>query len=433
MSLYTLKGFVRIKPLINNSNGVISSLGELSTYAMTFTKELGEYHSVNHPNLTLVSFSSKSLNSGSVSVAPNYVEHVLAVINNIYDFAKSFTGNIQKLDILNNVINTFGNLTQNIEAGNIISAPGVSLPEWISWSNPSLGPNKFKIWLSDSSFVRTYDEYSVTVVPPVTNLDVLFQDSGKIISALAENNPTVIMDRIQSIKNRHPETVIRAETIEFTSFNIGNFASKLSWYVIINGVAGDNTDVIRNEIITYCLNNSSFDTNSWKQVMPDLFRATEFILVPNWLNYAIPNRTIQAGIYSPVSNVFSTLAEFKNKITFVPGSHVDNHLQVFVHPYRSISISSIGNVDNRNQLFKITDYFKDFATIGTTSQDFNRLTKETQDWSYEIQELLIIAENLAEYSELPSNVRKVVRSGLVFVTKSINNIQYLIFAKSNLI
>lgn len=433
MSMYNLKGFVRIKPLVNNALGVIAPLGELSTYAMTFTKERGEYQTDSFPNLTLISFSSRDLANGSITVAPNYVEHVLGVINNVYEFARNFTGNVQILDILNNLINTFGNNTQNIEAGPLVTGPSVSMPEWISWSNPALGPNKFKIWLSDSSFIRLFDEYSITIIPPVTNLDDLFREANYIVKALEDVTPSSVMDQIQYVKNRNPETAIRAETFDFTSTNIGSYKTKLSWYAVINGAAGDNNDVIRSEIISYCLNNSSFGLNDWKQVMPDLFKATEFILMPSWTNYAIPNRTVQAGIYSPINSIVSVVSEYKNRVTFIDHPHIDSHLQIFVHPYRSISIAVVGNVDNRGGLFRLTDHYKDFISIGSTNTDYNRMSKETQNWSYQLQELLIIAENLNEYIDLPANIRKVVRDNQVYVSKTINNIQYLIYAKTNLV
>lgn len=430
--MYNLKGFVKIRELLNNSGGVISPLGELSTFALTYTKERGEYENSLYPGLTLVSFSSKQTNTGTVSVAPNYVDHVLNVINSIYQYSKTFVGTVTNTEILNHIVNIFGNSTQGMEVGTLVSATSVKLPEWISWTNPSMGPNRFKIWLSDIAFVKQYDEYDITILPPTENLDDLFRESSVAARALEALTPMRIMESIQTLKNKNPETVIRAETFSFTSPLNENYKRDITWYAIVHGGAGDNTDIIRNEIITHALNNSSFDTNQWKAIVPDLFRATEFILVPSWLNYAIPNRTVQTGIYSPVSTIVQVVNEFKAKIPFIVSTHIDSHLQLLVHPYRSLSIACVGNVDNKESKFKITDHFPDFISVGTTSTDYNRMTKATQEWTYQLQELLIIAENLNAYPDLPANVRKVTRANQIFLAKTINSIQYLIYAKANL-
>lgn len=430
--MYNLKGFVKIKALLNNSVGVTSPLGELSTYALTYTKERGEYELAAYPELTLISFSSKNSNTGVTSVAPNYVDHTLNVINHIYQYSKNFVGTITNTEILNHIVNAFGNATQSMEVGTLVSSPGIRLPEWISWTNPSFGPNRIKIWLSDTAFVKQYDEYEVTILPPTTNLDDLFRESAVAAKALDAVTPSIIMESIQTLKNKHPDTVIRAETFTFTSPFNENYKRDITWYAIIHGGAGDNTDIIRNEIITHCLNNSSFQTNDWKNLVPDLFRATEFILLPSWLNYAIPNRTIQTGIYSPFTTLVTMFNEFKAKITFIDNAHIDAHLQVFVHPYRSLSIAAIGNVDNRESKFRLTDYFPDFITVGTSSTDYNRMNRTTQEWTYQLQELLIIAENLNDYPDLPSNVRKVTRANQTFIAKTIDNVQYLVYAKTNM-
>lgn len=431
--MYNLKGFVRIKALMNNAYGVISTLGELSTYAMTFTKERGEYENDLYPELTFISFSSKRTDTGVTTVPPQYADLILNVINHAYNYSKSFSGTITNGDILNHIINAFGNTVQSLEAGPLISSPLVKLPEWISWSAPGLGDNRIKIWLSDTAFVKQYDEYEILVFPPVVNLDDLFRDPSTASIAIDAMTPTKVMENIQTLKNRHPETIIRAETFDFISPMNPNFKKPVTWYVVIYGSAGDNTDIIRNEIITHALNNSSFPSTNWRIVVPDLFRTTEFTILPNWLSYAIPNRTVQAGIYSPIVNSVESVTDFKAKVPHVSPAHVDQNLQVFTHPYRSIALSIVGGEDNKESKFKITDYYPDFVCVSSTSTDFSRMQRLTQDWSYKLQELLMIAENMSQYPDLPANVRKMVRNNNTYVASTINNVQYLIFTKSNLV
>lgn len=431
--MYNLKGFVRIKALTNNAYGVISTLGELSTYAMTFTKERGEYENSLYPELTFISFSSKRSDTGVTSVPPQYADQILNVINHAYNFSRNFSGVVTNGDILNHIINSFGNTIQSLEAGALVNSPLVKLPEWISWTAPGLGDNRIKIWLSDPAFVKQYDEYEIIVIPPVVNLDDLFRETARASIAIDEMTPTKVMESIQTLKNRHPETIIRAETFDFISPMNPNFKKSVTWHVIVYGGAGDNTDIIRNEIITHALNHSSFPSSNWRIVVPDLFRTTEFTILPDWLNYAIPNRTVQAGIYSPVVNMVESINNFKAKVSHVTVNHVDSYLQVFTHPYRSIALAIVGGEDNREGKFKFTDHYSDFVCVSSTSTDFSRMQRLTQEWSYKIQELIMIAENMSQYPDLPANVRKIIRNNNTYIASTINNVQFLVFAKSNLV
>lgn len=431
--MYNLKGFVRIQPLVNNSFGVISSLGELSTNAMTFTKERGEYEDITYPDLTFISFSSKRSDTGVTSVPPSYIDNILNVINQAYQFCKTANTNLVLGDVLNHLINSFGSTIQNIEAGNLVNSPTVMLPEWISWSVPSLGQNFIKVWLSDAAFVRQYDEYEIIVVPPVDNLDDLFREPGTAGSAIDARTPSKTMEIIQNLKNTHPETVIRAETYNFTNPLVASYNRQITWHVIVYGSAGDNTDIIKNDIIAHCLNNSSFSSSDWRNIIPDLFRTTEFIMVPDWLNYAIPNRTVQAGIYSPIATAFTAYTKIRADYPNYPEDHIKNNLQVFNHPYRSINIACFGGEDNAQSKFKLSDVFSDYTIFGTSSPDFNRMSKKTQDWSYMLQELLIIAEDTDQQTILPSNVRKMIRNNKLYIARTYENVQYLILAKSNVV
>lgn len=431
--MYNLKGFVRIQPLVNNSFGVISSLGELSTHAMTFTKERGEYEDIAYQDLTFISFSSKRSDTGVTSVPPAYVDNILNVINHTYQYCKTATSSLTLGDILNHLINSFASTIQNIEAGSLVNSPTVKLPEWISWSAPGLGQNRIKIWLSDAAFIRQYDEYEIIVVPPIDNLDDLFREPGITGTALDNRTPGKTMEIIQNLKNNHPETVIRAETYKFTNPLVSTYNRQITWHVIVYGSAGDNTDIIKNDIVNHCLNNSSFTGNDWRNIVPDLFRTTEFIMVPDWLKYAIPNRTVQAGIYSPITTAYNAYAEIRAQYPNYPEEHIKDNLQVFNHPYRSLSISCFGGDDNIDSKYKLSDVFPDYTIFGTSSPDFNRMSKKTQEWSYMLQELLIIAEDTEQQTILPSNVRKMNRNGKLYIARTYENVQYLVLAKSNLI
>lgn len=433
--MYSLKGFVKIKSLINNSLGAMSPVGELSTYAMTFTRAIGEYEIPDYQDLTYISMSSKRSDLGEIAVEPNHAKHILDVANNVVSFAKNSTGTILLSDLLNNLFNSF-NTIQELTSGPLVNANGIRLPEYLTWRAPSLGDNRIKIWFSNEAFIRQYDEYEIMVIPPVANLNDLFADVAKSLAAIEDRTPTKVMELIQTAKGRYPETVIRAETVKFTNPNNSALQKDIVFHVIIYGAAGDNVDLIKQAIIDYCMDarNSSYTnlTNvKWRDIVPDLFKATEFILVPQWDKYAIPNRTVQAGIYSNIVSPKGILDQIKQKFnTYLP-TFIDTNLQVFTHPYRSISIAAFGGIDNIGSKFKITDIFPDYSIFSTGTQDFSRLSKKTQEWSYILEEMIILAENMATNSELPPNTRITIRQNQRFIARTYDGIQYLMATKDN--
>lgn len=429
--MYSLKGFIKLKNLVNNTPGTTSALGELSTLSLTFSKEKGEYENIGFPDVKFVSFLSKDSSSGSLVVSEAYSSHVLGIAHKLYSTAQTIGLNVTLTDLLNDILNNFASTVNNLESGPLVTGHQLKLPEWISWNNPILGDNKIKIWFSDSGFRRQYEEYEIKVIPPVEDLNDLFRDSTIVQASLDKMTQTKIMERIHAIKNGDPETVIRAETFRYQNVNNLNFVKDITWIVVIYGQAGDNTDVIREQILSYNIAYSNYDAAQWRIITPDLYRITEFTIVPNWMRQAIPDRTIQAGIYSPFTNPKKTLEDFKTNFPSFTPAHVDTNLEVFVHPFKSIAMSSMGGEDNKDGKFKLTDYFLDYTVFGTPSVDFSRMTLTTQEWSYMIQELLIIAENDTEYSELPVNTRRVIRENNTFIVRNFNGIQFLVYAKSN--
>lgn len=429
--MYSLKGFIKLKTLVSNAPGVTSALGELSTLSLTFSKEKGDYEDTNFPDVKLVSFSSKDTTTGPLAVSGTYSAHVLGIAQRLFNTAQTNGLNTTLPILLNDILNNFASTVNNLESGPLVSGHQLKLPEWVSWNNPALGANKIKIWFNDAAFRRQYDEYEIKIIPPVEDLNDLFRDSTVVQASLDKMTPTKLMEKIHSIKEGHPETVIRAETFRYQNVNNINFTKDITWYVVVYGQGGDNTDVIREQILSFNLANSNYNDTQWRVITPDIYRITEFTIVPNWLLQAIPDRTVQAGIYSPFMSPKQMIDGFKSKFPGFAVPHVDNHLQVFTHPYKTIAMSSLGGEDNKDNKFKLTDYFPDYTAFGTPSVDFNRMAVPTQEWSYLLQELLIIAENDNEYSELPVNTRRVIRNDNTFIVRNFNGVQFLVYAKSN--
>lgn len=431
--MYKLQGFLRIDNQQNNTVGAISNLGELSTQSMTYSREKGIYRNPVAPGIAFVSFTSKHENNPPVTVPQNYSEHILQVCARMISYSTSYGDSVTVQAIANDLFNNFAGLIFDFEAGPLISTPTLTLPEWISWQNPvyNNGDNRIKIWLSDQAFRRQYDDYQILLLNPVDDLKNLMRDVTITEQALSSRTPEKNMELIAQLKDNEPETNIRAHTYTFIHpLNVSK-TYEITWHAIVYGRAGDNPDIIKQEIISQLEQVEGIEITTWSNALKALFSTTEFTLVPKWMVQAIEDRTIQAGIYSPFTTVTDEINNMISLYSDIDPVFIRAHLQALSFPYRSLTIYSLGGEDNLDNLFKLSQKYPDLINVGTSSGDFSRMSNNTQLFATALEELIIIAENEEEYAELPTYVRRVTRYGKTWITRNFQGVQLLIYTKSN--
>lgn len=426
---YQLKGFVKIKPKINNAIGIVSAIGELSTYSQTFTKELAEFDDSRWGNVAFVVFQSVNT-TGPLTVQRTFSDHILEVSEQVYSFCENYNGLIAKVDILNNILASYAGVITDVNCGTIITASGITMPEWLSWTNTQLPSNVIKVWFSDPAFRRQYNETEIVVIPPIDNLDDFFKPAVEVKKSIAARTGARTAELVQTAKNGHPETIYRVDDFEFISPTNQEYKPKVSWNTLIYGPAGDNNDLVKQAIKEFCITNSNYDLSQWAIIFPDIFKTTEFTIVPYWSNVAIPNRTTQAGLFSPLINPNVAIDYVKNLFDSTMHNHIVENMQITGHNYRSICMAIFGGAENKNSKFKITDYYPDYIDVGTNSPDFSRMEKATQDWAYMVANLLVIAENPDQYTDLPPKIKKMTRGGVTYISQTFDNILYMVAVKA---
>jgi hypothetical protein len=429
--MFQFKGFARIKSLIDNNVGVLSPIGEPSTWVLTFSKEKGEYFKDSTPGISLVSLSSVDTGAGKKQTPLEFSDHMLDVVSWIATHAFTKLDQINVADFKADTFAHFYDYMTDFNHGPLVSNGVVSLPEWISWKNPLLSDNLLKIWFADAAMRDQYDETEIVVVPAMQNLDDFFLMPNVVKVKLAAQTMSTTIDLLQAAKGNNPETVIRTDTYDYKHPLYPDVVLQTNWSTLIYGISGDNVDSVKESIITYVLTHSTHPRSEWEMIIPDLFKRTEFVILPRWDKYAIPNLTVQAGIYSPIQNLKESLIFAKSKITDYPSDHINDNLDAFSHVYRSLSLLIIGNKSNRNNAFALTDIFPDYISVGTTSVDFNRMSLNTSTWSVLLERMLIAAESMTAHSTLPTDMRRVTRSNILYITTVYKNIQYLVAAKTN--
>lgn len=432
--MYALKGFIVHAAMTSNAPGQVALIGELSTQSSTFSREKGYYTDAVAPGQTLVSMLSED-NGVAVQATSETVTHVMRITRFIYNKTLETGGPMFTDELLSSLITNYASVADKFACGEIITDGNYYMPEWVSWRSklPDLGDNLIKIWFVDGSFANQYDEYDIVVVSPLENLDDFFRVGSQVEVLLKAVTLPIMGDRIQTAKLSQPETIVRIDAYEYV--DPLNAAHKVlsNWGVLIYGAAGNNIDAIKDALVEYILDNSTHTRKEWTPVLPDIFKRTEFILIPIWDAYAIPNRTVEAGIHSPIVTLSEVLARAKVLISEYPTPHINSHALVLGHPYKSLAIISCGGPENRDARYRLTDIFPDYIDVASTSVDFNRMDLATQTWALELMRMIIAAETVTQFSAVPIGMTKTTRGQLLYVVKSYQNVHYLVATKASLV
>lgn len=427
-----VKGFVVINDYVKNEPGVIAPLGELSTWSMTYTKERGEYTTGLIAGYKLVTFTCvDSVTGNKVELEENQVFEILRVVREIGIYGAANMRPYDPTDFRNSITATFNSAMGNFNFGRFVDNDQLAMPEWISWTSLSFDNTTIKIWLSDESFKAQYDDFDITIIPPIPDMDDFFKNYSTVVAQLSLVDPVERMDELQAAKELHPETYIRTYRFDFVNRVNPSMKHPTYWNLLIYGQAGDNIDSVKDRIVEYILENSSNSQSDWEQIMPDLFKRTEFVLVPRWDKQAIGNMNNIAGLYSSMIDPKESVQFAKTVVSFYNSLHVEDNCTLFPHDYKTLMIIAVNGENNLSGREKLNQLYPDYLPVPSTSVDFARMEISTREWSLALSEALTVAEVATEYTAVPSGVRKVYRSGNLFISFIFDNMNYLVAARSN--
>lgn len=429
--MLSIKGFVTISQYVNNTPGEVAILGELSTWSMTYTKERGEYISPAVPGYKLHAF--KSINESLVpqAVPDAQATQTLQLVQAAVVYATGHIRPYDPLDFRNTLIGSFFGRISNLTLGAFIDNGALALPQYIEYVSTEFDGNLIKIWLADQSFQDQYDEYEIEVIPPLTPLDDFFGFYAAAATRLQERTMTDLTLDIQAIKDVHPETYLKI--VEFNYYNRLNLAqsTKTNWALLIYGKAGDQIDKIKDALVEYILNNSTYARQDWAVIFPDIFKRTEFTFLPRWDLLSIPNLSLQSGLYRSMVDPVECVNFAVDAIDFYPNAWIQDNLTALPVDYKAIMLIAINGNDNVAENAELKDIFPDYIPVSSLHLDFDRMTVKTREWVLLLNELLITAETATLYSTIPGHLRRVIRSGSLYISVLYENVNYLVAAKSN--
>lgn len=430
--MYILKGFFAHSSLISNQLNEVAKFGELSANSASYAKDKLFYTNTElAPQTTLVVFHTVK-DDVRVEVPVNLSNNALGIGNFILE--RAFEGIIPAdAYVLRQQLNAeFSGSAIDFEVGLILDDFGFKMPEWIRYTDTTNAePNEITIWLADASFSAQYDEFSIEVIPPLLPVDNFFKDPLTVKNLLLDYDLVTKTDEAQAKRGQYPFTQIKTFRYDYHNPAILTDLTPTYWIILIYGQAGNNPDLIREAIVKEVLSNSEHTQEEWAVILPDLFRTTEHIFTPMWVNYSVPNHEFHAGFYSPTIDPRKALTWIKRTARGVGYSdgYVEQRYEFTQNIYRSIAMGVIGNPDNRDGITQFKDRFSDYMVVSNNTADYNRMSVTTQEFSNLLSNLLVAAESMTPFTAVPMGLSRVTRDGVVYATGFFKNVNYLVVSK----
>lgn len=431
--MYSLSAFMTMSAMANNTPGSDSPIGELSTTSATMSREVGKYTDSSAPDVRLLSFSSVDGNTGNkIPVAPLYSSKVLQMGQFLFENSIDGTLSDNKDACQQAVESEFNGVFEVLVVGSMVTNGNYYLPEYIFVKElSSSDDNVLRIWFSDPAFRAQYDLHELVVVPPIATMDDFHKDRATVLALIEGINIPGHLAEAQELTKDSPETLLTSRNYEWVDKIDDTIRYATPWTVAIYGLSGNNEDVIRQALVDYILAHSAHPREDWEVIFPDLFRPTEFYISPVWDRYSLPNQQTIGGLYSPTIPHDKFLSYGKQVLPNPDEGYLETNLVSAATVFKGLMFVSVGNPRNREDLFRFDVLWPQYINLSTTNIDFNRVPPETQEFILFLIELLVVAETLTEYSELPVGASRVERDGKTFLAKSLGSVLYLISVKAN--
>ena len=465
-----VKGFASVGDLASNASRNVAMIGELSTYSETFSRDrqlssgsfkLNPSDSLSEEQGIHQTIFSCSTTAGvSIVVSPVLLEFLEELNAWVYASGMRVEFNNNSETTRQLIVGSWATPLYNLQLGAMVQHEGEYYPESITFEltrasltewyenkyNTTLtlstdyNRSQIKIWYSDRAFKAQYDDYLIEIVPPIDNIDDFFRIASAVRGLVNAVTTPMLMNKVRDKADGDPYTESPALEFDWNDPLTQGNKIKTVWTFVVYGNAGLSVDAIKERLRQWILANSTHTREEWTAIFPDIFRSTEFIFMPMWNRYAIPNMTTAEGVYSPILDYQDALIASGIVICGVGYNtpHLVNRLAFIGNPYKSVALMVCGGPDNRVGAVALNQVWPDYINVPTMSVDFNRMQPSTQAWITTLQRLLRAAEEATEFSEIPVGFSRIRRRNsqnqvVTYIATTVNNIQYMVVTKLSML
>lgn len=433
--MITVKAFVTKASYYNNHANQTSKYFELTTQSRTYARDVQEttlpvtdadlviFRATNGINTDL-----KILNEGPSAALLKDIDLAVKAVLDVASNTKA-----TKAQFVASVYNTLPTLSK-VDAGEVgtNATEFYACPAWIRIVKDTV--YDVKLWLSDIAFQYQYSEYETYACLPFTEINVLL---GGYTAAKAAIDAMIIDDLSKDIdakRKSKPETLLTLTnfSLHHPDAPVGSEPLHLPWAVLSYGEAGANADAVKLALRDAILNNSNgaHSLAEWTEALPDIFKFTEFAIVPRWDHVSIHGYSGTADIYNSDVTVSKMFKEVEGRMPY-DAVHVASTLTVLPFQYASLMLYICPGLGNDDRATTLSELYPDYFFTGITSEDANRMSSYTVEWVRSLSAALQAAEDCGPDSDVPHGMHKVYRAGKVFVSFTYDRINYLVYGRYN--
>lgn len=426
--MYSLYGFIEIPNFQSNDADTIATIGELSAFGRTFSTEVGLYSLPAYENVQLISIDSRR-DKALATVGLGYTDPVLHIAQWLYD--RSMQGQLGQdpLVIKQALTAQFGASANITSVGPVVIQGGrYYFPSYITLNLTNTGEsNELYIWFADTAFTSTYayPGYEMRLINQVTPVDTLMGSAEAVLAVLKTITPATFTAALQSAMGQKPTTSAWSNEYTWHCLTNPDITYPFPLGALLNGVAGSNIDNILDFIRETFLANSQHAIADWRVVLPEVFRQTEFILVPLWDRKSLDNQDQSTRLYSPTSRAFGTKPYTDRYMPEFTADWLKQNLTTSMCIYKNLTFLACGNPDNYGAKFAFDEQFPKYAAISTLSPEFSKIPEYTRNFIVQMVALFTQAEIDNGKGILPAGLTRIERNGVIYVTFTYDSCQYL--------
>lgn len=428
--MYSLYGFVEISNFKNNTAGQTATVGELSAIGRTFSTEIGQYAVATYPDVQLVSIDSRR-DDALVDVGLTYYDAALHISQWLYD--RSINGLLgNDIVAIRQALNAqFGAVANIKEVGTVLTQGGrYYFPAYLTLTFTNTGEdNDIYLWYSDTYFTQTqpYPLYEFRALLPMATIDTLMAAPETALAALKAVTAASFANNAQTVAGDKPYTYLWSNEYDWYCLTNSDITYQCPLGVLINSFAGVNIDHIQDALRAYILANSAHNADDWRKVLPQLFKSTEFYLVPMWDRKSLQNQDESTRLYSPTARLKDAIIKaYTDKYMFgFSAAWLDANLCLSGSAYKNLSFLSVGNQDNYGAQYSFDLQFPEYAAINSLSTEFSKIPARVRMFISQLFDLFMACEVATATSLVPAGFTRVVRNEISYLTFTYESCQYL--------
>ena len=415
-----LKGFVTRDDFIIPSSQDTSSIYELSSKGMTYSRERGDHFYTTDPRYSLKVFKLE----GTGVLTQEQADNVIKVVSSFTIFLPSIINLNKQSTILlftsnyntNNPDKPVTSFTYN----NIIESNLVQVPDYVSFVVDDMSIN---LWLNNSLFESFYPDYDIDVILPFDEFQATVGNPGEFLNHLNDFGFIKFNNRIDAAKSKSPTTYTRILNIPYKVGNTDTYRDCHFGFNIYGG-QGNYEHILKLELYRYLTEDLGMIGEAIQALFPTLLNVNEFFVIPRWDNLSITGSTGISSIGSQVVKAYTEVFDINKFIkVYNDDSFLRKNTYVVPFDYNNLNIHIVNGLHTDEPIRDFKEYYKDFMSVPTTHPDFGRMKQKTQRLVTMLENMLEVT-TCSDSTELFNKIQQntnynfsvITRSGITYVS-----------------